>query len=128
MRPLRIEYLAGTTRNEASECHSRLPSAAMRRLLSRASFWPVLVEVGDVGEGGVEAQLRTAHRRVGALLERAEIAREGELLLVADVLAGQHQHGVPVHAGVDGLDFGRRQRLARIDAASCGRRYGGVRE
>ena len=60
--------LAGTTRNEASECHSRLPSEAMRRRSSRASFWPVLVEVGDVGEGGIEAQLRAAHGRVGALL------------------------------------------------------------
>ena len=127
MRPLRIEYLAGTTRNEASECHSRLPSDAMRRLLSRASLLAFLVEVGDVGEGRVEAQLRTAHRRVGALLERAEIAREGELLLVADVLAGQDEHGVPVHAGVDR----RRPRPASAACArrcrSCGRRYGGVR-
>ena len=33
---------AGTARNEASECHSRLPSDAMRRLLSRASTAPDL--------------------------------------------------------------------------------------
>ena len=85
----------------------------------------LLVDVGDVGEGRVEPQLRTAHRRVGALLERTEIAREGELLFVTDVLAGQHQHGVPVHAGVDRVDFVRRQRPARVDvrhaAADMGR-------
>jgi hypothetical protein len=78
-----------------------------------------LVEVGDVGEGGVEAQLGILDRGVGAFLERPEIACEGELLLVADVLARQHEHGMAVHAGVDGLDFGWRQRPAHIDTGKA---------
>src|SRR5476651_817647 len=40
--PLRIEYFAGTTRKLASVCQSRLPSAAMRFLFSRALMRPSL--------------------------------------------------------------------------------------
>ena len=61
MRPLRIEYLAGTARNEASECHSRLPSEAMRRLLSRASFLPSLSRLETSAKAGSSrsSELRT---------------------------------------------------------------------
>src|SRR5262245_38231951 len=61
MRPLRIEYLAGTTRNEASECHRRLPSDAMRRLLSRASFSPDLSRFETSAKAGASrsSELRT---------------------------------------------------------------------
>ena len=108
MRPLRIEYLAGTTRNEASECHSRLPSDAMRRLLSRASFSPDLSRLETSAKAGSRrsSELRTVELAPSS--SGAEIAREGELLLVADVLARQDEHGVAVHAGVDRLDLGRR--------------------
>src|ERR1700730_4786441 len=61
MRPLRIEYLAGTARNEASECQRRLPSAAMRRLLSRASLRPSLSRLETSAKAGSRrsSELRT---------------------------------------------------------------------
>ena len=62
----------------------------------------VLVEVGDVGEGGGQAVLvRRAQARADGVLDVAQAAGEGELLLVVELLVVEHQHRVPVHAGVD---------------------------
>ena len=49
-------------------------------------------------------------------LEGAEALREGELLLVGEILVVEYEHGVPVHAGVNGGNVVRRQRLREIDA------------
>ena len=46
--------------------------------------------------------------------------REGELLLVRQVLARQHQYGMLVHAGLEGGNLGRRQRPRRIYAGHLG--------
>ena len=80
----------------------------------------VLVEVGDVGEGLAEAHRGRRQGRVGAFLQRPEVAREGELLLVRQVLARQHQYGMLVHAGLEGGNLGRRQRPRRIYAGHLG--------
>ena len=54
-------------------------------------------------------------RAVG--LELAEMAGEGELLVVGDRLIAEHQHGVAVHAGLDRGDLVAREGTAVIDAA-----------
>ena len=41
---------------------------------------------------------------------------EGELLLVVELLVVEDEHGVLVHAGVDGRDLVRGQRLGQVDA------------
>ena len=50
------------------------------------------------------------------ILALAEIQREGQLLLVRDVLVAEQQHGIFVHAGFDVGRFLRRQGLSQIDA------------
>jgi len=82
----------------------------------------VLVEVGDVGEDHRQAQFRVARSRIGTFLERTEVAREGELLLVVDVLVGQDSDGVRVHRCLDGRDLGRRQLPACVDLGEASRR------
>ena len=84
----------------------------------------VLVEIGDVGEGLAQSHRGRRQGGVGAFLQGAEVAREGELLFVGHVLAGQDQHGIPVHAGLDGRDIGRRQRSRHVDAGHPGGEVG----
>ena len=71
---------------------------------------------------GAEADCRPASDvAAGAVaLQLAELAREGELLLVGDVLVAEHQHGVLVHAGLDRRDVVAPERLAAIDAGDLG--------
>src|SRR3984893_18465481 len=78
----------------------------------------VLVEIGDVVEaGGGERRIFWVDDVAAArILALAEIERERHLLLVGDVLTGEQQHGVFVHAGLDVARLLRRQRLAQIDA------------
>ena len=60
--------------------------------------------------------LRLGDVAAARVLERAEVERERHLLLVGEVLVVEHQHGILVHAGLDGRHVLRRQRLAHIDA------------
>jgi hypothetical protein len=83
------------------------------------------VQIGDVGKGRGESQLRIPDRRIGAFLQLTEVAREGELLLVGDILIGQDQHRVPVHGGIDRPDLVRRQQTAHIDARQARADAGG---
>ena len=86
----------------------------------------VLVEVGDVGEGRRQARL-VGGAQAGAdrMLDRPQALGEGELLLVADVLlVAEHQHGVLVHAGMDGGHLGGRHRLGHVDAVDLARQAG----
>ena len=55
---------------------------------------------------------RSCGRRdvAGRLLERPELAAEGELLVVVELLVVEHQHAELVHAGMDGGDLRRRTR------------------
>ena len=62
----------------------------------------------------------------GRLLERAERAAEGELLVVVDRLVVEHQHAELVHAGMDGFHFCGRERLAQVDAGDDAREEGAV--
>ena len=91
--------------------------AKSRRRSSRAKIFLILVEVGDVGEGGGQAVfVRRPQARADSQLDLAEASRESQLLLVVDRLAVEDQHGVPVHAGVDRLDLVGRQRPGHVDA------------
>src|ERR1700754_3092755 len=90
------ENFAGIGRNELSECHRQLPR------LNRWTRLAVLAEVGDVVEAGGEPRiLRLDDIAAARILALAEIQRERHLLLIGDILAVEHQHGVFVHAGFD---------------------------
>jgi hypothetical protein len=62
---------------------------------------PLFVRLGDVAAGGI--------------LDLAEIAGEGDLLLVGDILIVKDEHGVTIHPPVDCRDTVARQRLPQID-------------
>ena len=59
------------------------------------------------------------------MLDLPEALGEGELLRVADVLlVAEHQHGVLVHAGVDGGHILGRHRLGHVEAVDLAREAG----
>ena len=77
----------------------------------------VFVQIGDVGELDAQAPLfRLDDVAADRRLDLAEIAAERNLLIVGDVLVVKHQHGVAVHAGLDGGDIRGRQRSGQVDA------------
>src|SRR6266540_4144558 len=63
----------------------------------------VLVEIGHVGKGGGEAVLvRCAQARADGVLDLSQAPGESELLLVVDALIVEDEHGIAIHAGVNG--------------------------
>src|SRR5207237_7970508 len=50
------------------------------------------------------------------VLDLAEAAGEGQLLLVVELLVVENEHGVGVHAGVDRRHRLRRQRPRQVEA------------
>jgi hypothetical protein len=87
-----------------------LPAVAGERLA-------VLAEVGDVVHANHEALvLGLGDVAAARVLDVAEVAGESHLLLVGDGLAGEHQHGVLVHARLDGGHLLARERLGDVDA------------
>ena len=60
-----------------------------------------------------------AHRE-HAGLERAEVAGEVEMALVAEGLVGEDQHGVLREGGLDGGDIVGGERPAEVDVADLG--------
>jgi hypothetical protein len=50
------------------------------------------------------------------VLDLAKIAREGDLLLVGDVLIVEHQYGMAIHARFDRRDILAREQLGEIAA------------
>ena len=66
-----------------------------------------------VGEALV---LRLGDVAAARVLDGAEVARERHLLLVGELLVAEDEHGVLVHAGLDGRHLVRRQRLGDVDA------------
>ena len=106
------EYLAGIARNELSECHSMLPRLNSRWRLSRGSGLPSLPRLETsfmpVGQALV---LRLGDVAAARVLDVAEIAGERHLLLVGELLVVEHQHGMLVHAGLDGRHVLRARGL-----------------
>ena len=86
----------------------------------------VLVEVGQIADPGAEAALRCLADVAGPGLdlELAEVAREGDLLRVGDVLAVKDQHRMPVHALVDRGGVLAAERLRQIDAGNLADEHG----
>jgi len=77
----------------------------------------VLVEIGDVGHVEGQPTLAILHdMTAGDALDLAEIAAEGELLLVGDRLVVEYQDGVAVHGSLDRRRLLGGERLAQIDA------------
>ena len=77
----------------------------------------VLAEVGDVIHPH-DQPLVLGLDDVAAtgVLDGPKIAGEDHLLLVRDELSVEGEHGVPVHAGLDGRHRFRRQGLAEVHA------------
>jgi hypothetical protein len=81
----------------------------------------VLVEIGDVGERRRQAVLvRRAQAGPDRVLDLPQAPGEGELLLVAQRLIVEHEHGVAVHAVVDPCDLLLGERLGQVDAVDLG--------
>ena len=78
------------------------------------------VEIADIGHVLVQAQLVVLARLEDGGLERPEIAREGELALVVELLVGKDQHGVLGEGGADGGEIVGRERPAERDIAHFG--------
>ena len=78
----------------------------------------VFVEVREIGHAGAEPLLaaRPHMPRRAVCLQFAEMAGEGELLVIGDRLLAEHQHGVTVHAVFDRRDLACVERVAAIDA------------
>jgi hypothetical protein len=78
----------------------------------------ILVEVGEIGDSLTEAGFRRLADCAGPLLdlERTEIPREGDLLLIGDVLVVKNQHTVAIHRILDGDSVLAADRLGEVDA------------
>jgi hypothetical protein len=76
----------------------------------------VLVEVGNVVDFHGQPAVRALDDVAGRLFKRAEPTREGKLLVVADRLIAEPQHGIPVHRRLDLGGEAGGQRLAQVDA------------
>ena len=78
----------------------------------------ILVEVGDVIHLHRKAPIRNLGDIAGGGLKRAEVAAEGQLLFVIDVLAVEDQHAILVHAGINGGGIRGVHGLAQINACN----------
>src|ERR1700712_5468205 len=88
----------------------------MRAVVSRQRL-AILAEIGDVIEAAGEAPVLCFRDSAAArIFAFAEIAREGLLLLVGNVLAVEDQHGILVHAVLDRARFVCGEGLGEIDA------------
>ena len=94
-----------------------LPMLNRRWRLSRASGLPSLprLETSFMPVASrLSCGLVTLPPRASSMAPK--LTRERHLLLVGQLLAGEDQHGILVHAGLDGGHLLRRQRLGDIDA------------
>src|SRR5882757_1796630 len=88
----------------------------MRTVIARQRL-AVPAEVGDVVEAGLEPRiLRLDDVAAARIFAFAEIQCERQLLFVGNVLIGEQQHGVFIHAGFDIPGLQRRQGFTQIDA------------
>ena len=58
--------------------------------------------------------MRLGHIAASRILDLTEIAGEGNLLLVGNVLIMKNEHGETVHARFDRRDIGARQLLFQV--------------
>ncbi len=75
----------------------------------------VTAKVRDVGDLDAEAAFRLPADIAVGEIERPELAGEGQLLRVVDLLVGEDQHGEAIHSLGDGGDRLRARRLTQID-------------
>ena len=78
----------------------------------------VLAEVRDVGDFGRQPPVFVAPYIGVGEFQRAEIAAEGELLRVVNLLVGKDQHGKFVHARDDLADLPLGHGVAQVDAGN----------
>ena len=106
-------------------CHRRFPKPYMRRRSLDSQDAPVLVQVGDVGEGLVAepAGGQSADARLGVQLP-VEALGEGQQLGVVEALVLEHQHPVAVHALPDLRQSGLVSNVPEVDRAYLGHERG----
>ena len=78
----------------------------------------ILVEVGDVIHLHRKAPIRDLGDIAGGGFKRAEVAAEGQLLFVIDVLAVKDQHTEAIHAGINGGGICRADGVFQINAGN----------
>ena len=82
---------------------------------------PVLrIEVADIGQVLVQTQLVILPGLEHGRLEWPEVAREGELRVVLEMLIGEHQHRILGERRADGREIGGSKRLRQVDVAHFG--------
>jgi hypothetical protein len=86
----------------------------------------VLADVGRVGHEPGQAPVAFFGQVLHRFLQVAERRKERDLLLVREILAMQHQHGIAGDRILDGLDRCRVGRDAQIEAFDFGGRIPGV--
>ena len=81
------------------------------------------LDVGDVGQLGILEPVRPTLELAKPQIERAELPRECDLLMLVQLLVGEDQHRIGVHELLDSADLGGRQRKAEahtLDTRSQG--------
>ena len=78
------------------------------------------VEIADIGHVLVQAELVVLARLEDGGFERPEMAREGELALVVELLVGKDQHRVFGEGRANGGEIVGGERLAERDIAHFG--------
>src|SRR5271169_2340696 len=78
------------------------------------------IEIGHVREGRGNAQRRILPYRMDAGLERAEVAREIEMLVCGQLLIGEYEHGIAVERRFDFHLILMGQGLGEVDIADLG--------
>jgi len=81
----------------------------------RREDFAFLVQVRDVVHERVREALLVDVDGGARRFNRAEIGREVHLLVVFDLLAGEHEHRMPVHGRFDLSRQPRGNRLAQVD-------------
>ncbi len=117
VRPDRAEYPAVTGRNELSECHSRSPSLNSQTRSSGRHQSAVASEVGEIRDARAEPLLLAFANMARRLrpLQFAELAGEGQLLLVGQGLVMKDEDSMFGHALMNSSDIAGIQRFGAID-------------
>jgi len=84
-----------------------------------SSVFGQIREVGDARTEAVVLTLSDGAWRV-VVLKLPEVSREGDLLLIRDILAAKHEHRIAIHAGLDRRRLLAADRSPQIDARHFG--------